>query len=183
MLTVSDADGNVVRRIEGPVNAGFHRVAWDLRYPHSCPWTPAVITGLHRLPRPAGGAGQLSVSLAKRVNGQPIDLDQDQAFKVMSIVTTGPAGRRTGRNGRFQPRLDDLRRQVQGASAAVDAADGNRRDQVNPVALRGAGIAAGRGKAARTGTQGIQENINGNAGATCMATKARSPSTAGWSRP
>lgn len=33
ILTVADAAGNVVRRIEGPVKAGFHRVAWDLRYP------------------------------------------------------------------------------------------------------------------------------------------------------
>lgn len=31
-LTVSDEDGNVVRRIPGPAGKGFHRLAWDLRY-------------------------------------------------------------------------------------------------------------------------------------------------------
>ena len=33
VLTSADATGNVVRRLTGPVTAGFHRVAWDLRYP------------------------------------------------------------------------------------------------------------------------------------------------------
>jgi photosystem II stability/assembly factor-like uncharacterized protein len=33
VLTVTDLEGNVVRRIAGPAKAGFHRVAWDLHYP------------------------------------------------------------------------------------------------------------------------------------------------------
>ena len=33
LLTVRDAAGNVVRRLEGPAKQGFHRVAWDLRHP------------------------------------------------------------------------------------------------------------------------------------------------------
>lgn len=33
LLTVRDADGNIVRRLEGPVTKCFHRVAWDLRMP------------------------------------------------------------------------------------------------------------------------------------------------------
>jgi hypothetical protein len=37
IVTVTDADGNVVRRLTGPVEKGFHRVAWDLRYPPSNP--------------------------------------------------------------------------------------------------------------------------------------------------
>ncbi|MCG8457393.1 MAG: hypothetical protein MI919_14040, partial [Holophagales bacterium] len=32
-LIVRDAEGRIVRRIPGPTGAGFHRVAWDLRYP------------------------------------------------------------------------------------------------------------------------------------------------------
>ena len=32
-----DADGNVVRRLTGPVKAGVHRVAWDLRFPAADP--------------------------------------------------------------------------------------------------------------------------------------------------
>ncbi len=37
MLTITDSAGNVVRRISAPTKAGFHRLAWDLRYPASNP--------------------------------------------------------------------------------------------------------------------------------------------------
>ncbi|NNF17665.1 MAG: glycosyl hydrolase, partial [Gammaproteobacteria bacterium] len=40
VLIVKDADGNVVRHVEGPVKAGFQRVAWDLRYPSKEPYDP-----------------------------------------------------------------------------------------------------------------------------------------------
>ncbi len=33
VLTVTDASGKVVRRFDGPVTRGMHRVAWDLRTP------------------------------------------------------------------------------------------------------------------------------------------------------
>ncbi|HUK91710.1 MAG TPA: glycosyl hydrolase, partial [Blastocatellia bacterium] len=33
ILTITDASGQVVRRITGPMAAGIHRVSWDLRYP------------------------------------------------------------------------------------------------------------------------------------------------------
>ena len=37
VLVVSDDDGNIIRRVTGPVTSGFHRVAWDLRYPPPSP--------------------------------------------------------------------------------------------------------------------------------------------------
>ena len=47
ILTVQDANGNIVQRIEGPAKAGFHRVAWDLRYPNTSPWKPEPPTDEH----------------------------------------------------------------------------------------------------------------------------------------
>ncbi len=35
VLTITDTNGKTIRRIEGPVKSGFHRIAWDLRYPAS----------------------------------------------------------------------------------------------------------------------------------------------------
>ena len=32
-LSVQDSEGNVVRQLSGPVQKGFHRVAWNLKYP------------------------------------------------------------------------------------------------------------------------------------------------------
>ena len=46
LLTITDEQGNVIRRLNGPTGAGFQRVAWDFRYPAPNPVTSA-----------AGGAG------------------------------------------------------------------------------------------------------------------------------
>ena len=35
LFTISDASGNVVRRMTAPAGKGFHRVAWDLRFPET----------------------------------------------------------------------------------------------------------------------------------------------------
>src|SRR6185436_17569289 len=73
LLTVSDADGHVVRRLTAPVSAGLHRVAWDLRF------APAVPTSLEppKLDNPFADPplgpmvvpGKYSVTLARRVEG------------------------------------------------------------------------------------------------------------------
>ena len=39
ILTVRNAAGQIVRRLNGPVSAGFHRVSWDLRWPAYRPVT------------------------------------------------------------------------------------------------------------------------------------------------
>ncbi len=33
-ITITDKDGNVVRKVDGPTTAGFHRINWDLEYPN-----------------------------------------------------------------------------------------------------------------------------------------------------
>jgi len=39
VLTVTDEQGNVIRRLNGPTAAGFQRITWDLRYPPATPVT------------------------------------------------------------------------------------------------------------------------------------------------
>ena len=39
LLTVTDEQGNVIRRITGPTGSGFQRATWDFRYPASTPVT------------------------------------------------------------------------------------------------------------------------------------------------
>ncbi|MFQ5680132.1 MAG: WD40/YVTN/BNR-like repeat-containing protein [Gemmatimonadota bacterium] len=39
LLVVRDADGNVVRRVEGSTKKGVHRATWDFRYPSYAPIT------------------------------------------------------------------------------------------------------------------------------------------------
>ena len=121
VLTVHDAAGNVVRRIEGPVTPGFHRVAWDLRYPLSSPWTPEPEGEKYiDIPGPLAAPGTYRVSLASRVNGQLTDLGLEQPFEVVPMVERGLQGANPEEVVAFSRRLDDLNRQVTGAGAAVD---------------------------------------------------------------
>ena len=39
LVSIKDSNGNTVRRISGPVKKGFHRIAWDLKYPAPYPVT------------------------------------------------------------------------------------------------------------------------------------------------
>ncbi len=87
-LTVSDSEGNVVRRVAGPITSGFHRVAWDLRHP-----TPNAVElvpsppGLFESP-PQGllaATGTYSVTLSSQVNGVIKQLAGPQSFEVVRL--------------------------------------------------------------------------------------------------
>ncbi|MGK2927359.1 MAG: hypothetical protein ACSLE2_17220, partial [Lysobacterales bacterium] len=120
VLTVRDSAGNLVRRIEGPVEAGFHRVAWDLRYPLSSPWTPEVPEpGYLQIPGPLAAPGTYSVSLAKRVDGQLAELGAAHDFEVKPLLQRGLAGASPEEAVAFTQRLDGLNREVKGAGAAL----------------------------------------------------------------
>ncbi|MCW8926177.1 MAG: hypothetical protein OQJ84_07975, partial [Xanthomonadales bacterium] len=69
VLTVRDSQGAVVRKLEGPAEAGFHRVAWDLRYPDSSPWTDQQTDEYIVFNGPLVAPGDYTVNLATRVNG------------------------------------------------------------------------------------------------------------------
>jgi len=34
IIAISNSEGKVIRRVQGPATSGFHRVSWDLRYPN-----------------------------------------------------------------------------------------------------------------------------------------------------
>jgi photosystem II stability/assembly factor-like uncharacterized protein len=81
-LTIVDAEGSVVRRIEGPTKQGFHRIAWDLRYP-----SPAAI-GLVMEDEEKGlmaAPGVYTASISKYVNGIVTELSQPINFEVVPL--------------------------------------------------------------------------------------------------
>jgi photosystem II stability/assembly factor-like uncharacterized protein len=90
ILTVTDEEGNVVRRVIGVTEKGFHRVAWDLRYPAE---VPATLPSEHHEPNPfrpsARGPmvvpGTYKVSLATRVAGVVTELAGPQQFQVTPL--------------------------------------------------------------------------------------------------
>ena len=122
VFSVKNAAGEVVRHIEGPAEAGFHRVAWNLRYPALNAWVPAVEGEEQR-----EGAGVLvvpgtfSVSMQKRVDGVLTDLGQSQSFDVVSIrEPTLPGGTQEQRVV-FESQLDELGRAADGTIKAIDS--------------------------------------------------------------
>jgi photosystem II stability/assembly factor-like uncharacterized protein len=120
LLTVTDPDGNILRRLTGPVTAGIHRVAWDLREPAAelpQPHPGEVDEDLFFEP-PAGPLvmpGRYRVSLSKRVAGveTPLELTQEFEVVVPSVVARDPADLRI--LNEFQQKVRRLQRAVAGA--------------------------------------------------------------------
>ena len=87
-LTVKDKEGHVIRRLEGPADKGFHRIAWDLRY--ALAQSVAFIDKLvdQDEPAPSGflaAPGNYSVSLSKETDGKITLLSQEIQFEVVKL--------------------------------------------------------------------------------------------------
>ncbi len=90
LLTIKDANGNVVRNIKAPAKKGMNRVAWDLRYPSSrairpgetmSPWMRRFAVG------PLAPVGNYTVSLSKVEQGVTSLLDGPIEFRVKPLNT------------------------------------------------------------------------------------------------
>ena len=83
-ISVEDGHGNVVRRVPGPAKKGFHRVAWDLRYPAA-----DAIDLDSANDEPGSGflapPGTYSATLYKQVDGQVSQLAESQQFEVVHL--------------------------------------------------------------------------------------------------
>lgn len=84
-LTVKDADGKVVRKIEGKNKKGFNRVAWDLRYPSF-----RTINLQRYLPKEERSGfmvlpGTYTVTLSKQIDGVVTDLTGPKSFSVKRL--------------------------------------------------------------------------------------------------
>ena len=138
LLTVTDASGAVVRRLEGPITAGFHRVAWDLRYPAVEPWKRAG-GEVDDFPDPTDGflaaPGAYSVSLSKRVDGLWTDLKLAQSFQVVPLRSGSLAGAAPEAVAAFYRELQATQLEVKSAGAALDDLI-ERADAIQAVLLR-----------------------------------------------
>ena len=96
LITVRDASGDVVRRLTGPTSAGFHRVAWDLRYPSPDPWSEGPSDDDEDDEDDGSGwlaaPGSYELSLARSSDGVVTDLGLSQNFEVVSLRETTIAG-------------------------------------------------------------------------------------------
>ncbi len=125
VFTVKNAAGEVVRHIEAPADAGFHRIAWDLRYPALNAWTP--IAEGEEAQEGAGvlvAPGAFSVSMQRRVDGVLTDLGESQSFDVVSIREPTLPGSTQEQRVVFESLLNELYRAGDGTLNAIDGVSG-----------------------------------------------------------
>jgi photosystem II stability/assembly factor-like uncharacterized protein len=121
VITVSDAEGRVVRRLAGPAAAGVHRIAWDLRWP---PFEPATRKppAEDSFDRPAQGPmalpGRYRARFETRVGGA-LAAFGEQSFEVEALALGAlPPGDPAAREA-FVLRVARLQRAVLGAAEAA----------------------------------------------------------------
>lgn len=82
VVVVSDAQGKVIREIEGPATPGIHRMAWDLRH------APRDSAGGR--PGPEVEPGRYTARAAKRVGGVRTLLGEPRSFEVAPLYPEKP---------------------------------------------------------------------------------------------
>jgi photosystem II stability/assembly factor-like uncharacterized protein len=118
VMIVSDEGGNVIRRVPGSVKGGFHRVAWDLRYPAPNPIElkepePDVFS-----PPPGGplvAPGKYMVRVVKRIDGVETPLGEPQAFNVVPLYLSIMQESDRAAVLEFQQKANALQRTLMGA--------------------------------------------------------------------
>ena len=139
ILTVTDAEGRVVRRVAGDTKKGFHRVAWDLRFPASVPADPEAEKA-EKEPwdapdeGPMAAPGAYRVALAARVGGVTTELAGPQNFAVVPLGLATLRAQDQAAVLAFEQKTARLQRAVLGAVEVVKDAR-NRIDRIK-VALR-----------------------------------------------
>ncbi|MDJ0760190.1 MAG: hypothetical protein QNJ19_12365 [Woeseiaceae bacterium] len=121
VFIVRNSAGNVVRQIEASAEAGFNRVAWNLRYPPLQPWSAEESTSYTDDDGVLVAPGTYSVTMSRRVDGVLSDTGQSQEFEVVS-VREEPVLPGTSQEQRviFESELDELVRATRGTVASID---------------------------------------------------------------
>jgi hypothetical protein len=118
VLIVSDAAGNVVRRVSGPREKGIHRVAWDLRFPATTPVTLKPGDPDPWDDDPSGPLvlpGTYSVHLAREVDGEVTVLAGPESFRVIPLELATLAAQDKEAALAFKQKVARLQRAVEGA--------------------------------------------------------------------
>ncbi len=118
-FVVYDESGAAIRRVEGSTDAGFQRVAWDLRYPAPQVKKPSD-DGDDSIPDAADQgplvlAGNYSVRFFEKASGVVTELAGPQSFKVVTEGAVGMSAADRGAQEQFLRKVTRLYRAVSGA--------------------------------------------------------------------
>jgi len=130
-LTVRDASGNVMQRIDAPAGKGFHRVAWNMRYPAPDPVELNPESDFSPWASPPQGPlalpGNYTVTLSKRVEGELVDLSSPQSFALKALYEGGLVTDDRQALIDFEMQSNDLYRAILGG----DKARGEIQDRID----------------------------------------------------
>jgi len=82
-VEIRNAAGEVVRKVDAPATKGFHRVAWDLRYPSMAAVT--AVSGPNQRKGMMVTPGTYTATLFRVVNGKSEQLGDTQSFAVKQL--------------------------------------------------------------------------------------------------
>ena len=126
LLTVLDDEGNVVRRVTGPIGAGFHRIAWDLRYPPPSPIDLEASSEPDPFSPPPGGPlaapGTYTARLSKFVDGVETPIAEPQKFNVVPLYLSVMNETDRAAVLDFQRKASRLQKAVMGAARVNEEA-------------------------------------------------------------
>ena len=121
-LLIKDKAGKVIRRIEAPAEKGFHRVAWDLRYPATAPIRSAKVSD-----KPGEGPkgflappGEYTATLVKVIDGVSTELSSPQSFKVVRLRKGALAGSPLDATAAFWRSIEDIKLELSATNLVVE---------------------------------------------------------------
>lgn len=126
LLTVRDDAGNVIRRVNGSTGKGFHRVAWDLRFPYEGPTSLNGNDVPYWAMPPRGplvAPGTYSVTLDLLKDGKETRLQGPEAFEVYALDLSTFASSDPAADLAFHQEAATLHRAVAGAGRAIGEAE------------------------------------------------------------
>ena len=122
-FVVYDESGAAIRRVEGSIESGFQRAAWDLRYP-AVSLREHMEDGEDFAPAAAQGplviSGSYSVRMFQKVNGAVTELAGAQNFKVVTDGAASMSAADRAAQEEFQRKVARLYRAVSGALHTSD---------------------------------------------------------------
>ncbi len=127
ILTVRNQAGEVIRRLAGPSAEGFHRVAWDLRYPSTVARadSPKPKTDDDDSARDNGWLappGAYTVTLSKKLDDTVSELGEPQPFEVKPLRKGVLEGSTPAETGVFLNQVAEFERAVSAAGLAISKA-------------------------------------------------------------
>ncbi|MEM9931109.1 MAG: glycosyl hydrolase, partial [Bacteroidota bacterium] len=140
MIAISDASGQVIRRIKGKASQGFHRINWDLRYPGY---------NTVRVGERSGWAGRglmappgtYTATLYRMMDGEVEQLGQPQKLQVERLYDGALKGANTDQVVSFWRELENTQAAVSAASFSLRKA--KNRTKAMKTALSRANAAPG----------------------------------------